>query len=160
MFDDPTFWTGIAFICFICIVGRPLYVALLRALDNRAGKIKSDLDQAVTLREEAQELLANYQRKKRDATNEANLILENAKKEAESSMKAALEELDRQLVLREKLALERISQTENAALQKLHYQTVDLAITATQDLLIKKTTEKKINQLADSAIAELAKKLS
>ena len=75
-------------------------------------------------------------------------------------MKTALEELDRQLILREKMALERISQTENAALQKLHYKTVDLAISATQDLLIKKTNNKKASQLVDSAIEEISKKLS
>ncbi len=62
---------------------------MAEGLDARADKIKSDLDEARRLREEAQELLADYQRKRKEAEKEAGEILTAAKREAAALEKDA-----------------------------------------------------------------------
>ena len=80
---DATFWVGAAFVIFIGIlVYLKVPGMLTSALDERAKKISDDLDQARELREEAQVLFATYQRKQRDALQEAEEIVAHAKEAA------------------------------------------------------------------------------
>ena len=84
MFSDPTFWTAVAVVLFIALVAKPVSRMATKALDERAEKIKAELDEAERLRNEAQDLLAQYQRKQRDAAKEAEAIIEHAKQEADA----------------------------------------------------------------------------
>ncbi len=70
LFSSAEFWVLIAFIVFIGAVGKKAYVGITGGLDSRADKIKTEIDEAVRLREEAQALLAGYQRQQRDALKE------------------------------------------------------------------------------------------
>ena len=79
-----TFWVAVALILFLgVLVYAGAHKMIAKGLDERADKIKQEIDEASKLREEAQALLANYQRKKADAEKEAAEIVEQAKKEAE-----------------------------------------------------------------------------
>ena len=82
MFDpnDPLFWVLVAFVAFLALLlyyKVPAIVA--KALDDRADAIRKELDEARKLREEAQSLLSDYQRKAREAETEAQSIIEQAK---------------------------------------------------------------------------------
>src|SRR6185437_5250569 len=83
--NNPLFWVLVAFLAFVAIV---LYyrvpAAISRMLDERADGIRKELDEARKLREDAQALLADYQRKAREAENEAQTIIDQAKREAEA----------------------------------------------------------------------------
>lgn len=83
MFHDPTFWTAVAVVLFVALIAKPVGKMASKALDERADKIKAELDEAEKLRNEAQDLLAQYQRKQRDAASEAESIIQHAKEEAE-----------------------------------------------------------------------------
>ena len=76
---DPHTWVYVGFLIFVVLVGPKLWKALAQMLDRRSLKIKSDLDEAQKLKDEAQALLAEYQRKQRDAMREAEEIISNAK---------------------------------------------------------------------------------
>ena len=76
--NDPTFWVMVAFFVFVGALARPISGAIAAALDKRADKIRADLEEAEKLREEAQNLLASYQRQQRDAVKEAEAIVEHA----------------------------------------------------------------------------------
>ena len=65
--NDPTFWVMIAFVIFVGALARPISGAITAGLDKRADKIHAELEEAEKLREEAQDLLASYQRQQRDA---------------------------------------------------------------------------------------------
>ena len=87
LFDpaDPVFWVMIAFFVFIgALVYYRVPGMIGKALDARADAIRKELDEARRLRDEAQALLADYQRKSREAENEAKEILEQAKREAQA----------------------------------------------------------------------------
>ena len=82
--QTPEFWVAVSFVIFCGIL---IYVGAHRkifdALDQRSARIKAELDDARRLREEAAQLLAEYQRKQRDAEQEAAGIIAGAKAEAE-----------------------------------------------------------------------------
>ncbi len=78
MFDEK-FWVGVSFLLFIALMWKPVGAFLGKALDSRSQKIKEELDRAVQLREQAQAILASYQRKHAEAVEEAEKIVEHAK---------------------------------------------------------------------------------
>ncbi len=161
MLHDPTFWVLVAFIGF---VGALIYFKVpglvTGALDSRAEKIKSDLDQADTLLTEAQDLLASYQKKQREAADVAQDIKAQAREEVERIAQQGRERLEEALKRREKLAMDRIAQAELAALDEIRARTVDIAMDATQELLSGKLSPAKADAMIDDAIAALPNRLN
>ena len=82
---EPTFYAFLAFIAFFAILAYfGVHKTIAKTLDERADAIKSELEEAKRLREEAQEMLASYQRKQREAEAEAEAIVAQAKTEAKA----------------------------------------------------------------------------
>ena len=85
MFENPTFWVAVSFTLFIALLARyNVHGLITKALDDRADTIRRELDEARRLREEAQQLLVDYQRKAREAEDEATAIVEEARRTAEA----------------------------------------------------------------------------
>ena len=159
MFHDPTFWVAVAFVIFIALVSKPIGKLATKALDERADKIRADMDEAERLREEAQDLLASYQRKQRDAANEADEIVRHAKAEAERISREGRERLQASLERREKMATDRIALAEHQAVERVRAHAIDIAVEATRGVLAAGLAETKANALVDAAITELPVKL-
>ncbi len=159
MFHDPTFWVAVSFVIFIALVSKPVGKLATKALDDRADKIKSEFDEAERLREEAQDLLASYQRKQRDAAKEAEAIVRHAKEEAERLDREGRERLAASLERREKLALDRIALAEQQAVERVRAHAVEVAIAATQGVIATGLSDAKATQLVDAAIKDIPGKL-
>lgn len=159
VFASPTFWEALAFIVFIGIVLRFGYRRVVDMLDARSEKIKTELDEARVLREDAQTLLANYQRKQRDAEKEAQRIVEQAKEEAEHLRVHAEADLMETLARREQAALDKIARAEAQALQDVRDNAIDAAVVAAHALIAGNLDDAKSAALIDEAIAGLATKL-
>lgn len=159
MLHDPTFWVAVALVVFIAAVFKPVSKMVTKGLDDRAEKIKDELDEAERLRNEAQDLLAQYQRKQRDAAKEAEAIIQHAKDEAERMDREGRERLKAALERREKLAMDRIALAEQQAVERVRARAVDVAIAATQDILTASMDADKSNALIDDAIGELPNRL-
>ena len=161
MFQDPTFWVLVAFIGF---VGVLFYFEVpgmvIKGLDARATKIKADLEEANALLREAQDLLASYQKKQREAADEAQNINAQAKEEAERILENGRARLEESLRRREKIAMDRIAQAESSALDEIRARTVDIALDATRDLLVNNLSDDKANALLDDAIKALPDRLN
>lgn len=158
-FIDPAFWTAMAFIAFVLLAGKKIWGALSVGLDDRADKIKAEIDEARTLREEAQHLLAEYQRKQRDAVKEAEGIIGHAKEEAERLREKAAEDLDVTLARREQQAKDRIAQAETNAVEEVRAAAAELAVSAARKILENELDEKTRRALVDDAIKALPEKL-
>jgi len=152
------FWVAIAFVIFVALTFRPIRRALVTALDARAQRIKSEIDEAAKLREEAKTLLASYQRKQRDALREAEEIVTHAKSEAESARRKAAEDLAAALQRREQMALDRIKQAEAQALQDVRNVAVDVAAAAARRLMAENLDHHRAEALVDRALSELSEK--
>lgn len=160
MLGTPEFWVLVAFVVFVVLVWKPGQKAVNQMLDDRAEKIRADLEKAAKLREEAQALFAEYQRKQRDALKEAEGIVASAKAEAERLSAQAATDLEASLKRREQLALQRIAQAEQQAMADVRAAAVDLAMAATQKLLTDKLDTARHEALIEGAIKELPAKLN
>lgn len=157
---DATFWTTVALFVFLgLLVYLKVPGMITKSLDDRADKIRTDLDDARKLREEAQALLADYQRKRRDAEAEAESIVEAAKKEADVLAKEAKRKLDDYVERRTKMAEQKIAQAEAQAVQDVKAIAADRAIAASENVLMSKLSDGGAS-LIKSSIAEVKAKLS
>ena len=153
------FWVAIGFIILVLAIAKKSWAAIKAGLDARAERIRTSLDDATKLREEAQHLLAEYQRKQRDAAKEIDDLLAAARAEAERSSINAARGLEELVKRREQLAIDKIAQAESDALHAVRNTAVDVAIAATRKLLGDKLTAATASGLVDNAIAELPQKL-
>lgn len=158
-FEAPEFWVMVAFFILIAGVGKAVFRMATEALDKRGQAINDQIEEAVRLREEAQDLLASYERKQRDAAEEAERIVERASAEAERLSEQAAHDLEAALKRRERQAMDRISQAEATALDEIRALAVDVALDATARLLADTMTADKSNAMIDDAIKDLPKKL-
>lgn len=157
--QSAEFWVLIAFLILVGAVAKKVWAALTAGLDARAGRIKSHLDEAEKLREDAQSLLAEYQRKQHAAAEEAAGIVVQAKAEAERIREQAEADLEQALKRREQQAIEKIAQAEAEALGEVRNQAVDLAMAASRRLLADNIDEGKAARLVDEAIKDLSGRL-
>ena len=161
MFQDPTFWVLVAFIGFIgVLVYFKVPGMVTKALDARAEKIQMDLEEADALLKEAQDLLASYQKKQRDSSDESQAIQARAREEAKRILENGRLRLEESLQRREKLAMDRITQAEASALSEIQALTVDIALDATHELLATNVSDDKANAMLNDAIKELPDHLS
>lgn len=159
LLKDAETWVAVSFLIFVAFMLWKGLKPMLGALDARAAKIKQELDDAQRLREEAQKLLAEYQRKERDAEAEAEAMLAHAREEAGRLRAKAAEDLKASIARREAQALDRIAQAEAQAEADVRAEAVNLAIAATRHLLAGKLDTKEANKLVDQSIKELPGKL-
>lgn len=152
---EAEFWVFIAFVIAFAIVVWKAKGVVTGALDQRAAKIRAELDEAQRLREEAQGKLAEYQRKQRDALKEAEAIVAQAKGEAERTAAQAARDLEAAIERRKRLAVEKIALAESKALAEVRNSAVDLAIAALGKVLAEDLDDARKSALIDAAIANL-----
>lgn len=156
---DSTAWTAVAFVLFVIAVFKPAKNAILSGLDARIDEIRLQVEEAQQLREEAQTLLANYQRQQREALKEAEDIVTRAEEDASRLRKKAKTDLDDAIKRQEALAREKIAQAEATAIARVQETTVDLAVSATEKILTDRLTGKAGKDLVNTAIGDLPNKI-
>ncbi|PKU23758.1 hypothetical protein [Telmatospirillum siberiense] len=159
VFSEAETWVAITWLIVVVLVARPVFRAITAALDLRREKIRARLEEAERLRTEAQEMLATYQKKQRDALKEAEAIIGQAKAEAERLAAQAEANLDELLRRREQQAVERIIQAEAEALREVRNKAVDIAIGATRKLIADNLSSDQASALIDQAIKDLPNRL-
>jgi len=150
---------------YVVLIGFILFLALLfyfnvpamilKMLDDRAETIRSELDEARNLRDEAQAVLAAYERKSREVAEQSQRIIDHAREEARLAADAAKEDLKQSIARRLKAAEEQITSTEEKATRELRNRAVDVAIAAAAKILADSTTATEANKRIDAAIAEV-----
>ena len=129
-------WVALGFFCFLALL---IYLGVHRkvfdSLDARRARIKSELDDARRLREEAQALLAEFERKGRDAEKEAEAIIASAKVEAERLATEAKARIEDFVARRTKMAEQKIVQAEAQALADVKSAAADAAVAAAERIL-------------------------
>jgi len=159
LFGDAEFWVLLAVVIFLVLVWKPGRGAIVGALDARAERIRQELDAARGLREEAQQALAAYQKRRQEGAAEAQSIIAHAKEEAERIAAQSLRDLDEALRRRQVLAQERIAQEEAKALSEIRSIAVDVAISAARQVIAASLDERRGATLIDDAIAAIPHQL-
>ncbi len=152
---DSNFWYVASFVIFAGIIFKFGIPALNKLLDGRIEEIKKDLKEAENLRVEAQEMLAQYQRKHRDAVQEAEKILANAKENAQQFKEQAEAELEDLMTRREQQLQERLQRMEQNAVNDIQAYAAELAINAAKQIVVEKLDKKVSGKLVDDSIASI-----
>ncbi len=150
----------LAFLLFIAVLFYFNVPSLLAGmLDKRADGIKTELEEARKLREDAQTLLASYERKQKDVQEQADRIVASAKEEAAAAGVKAREDLGKSVERRMAAAAEQIESAQAAAIKEVRDQAALIAVGAARDVLAKQMTAAEGNKLIDAGIAEVDAKL-
>ncbi len=158
---NPEFWVLISFIGFVAMMmyfGVPGIVT--KALDARADAIRKELDDARKLREEAQQLLSDYQKKSREAEEEAKSIIDTARREAENLAAETKKSLAEQVARRSKLAEEKIARAEQQALAEVRGSAIDAAMSAAEKILAGRLQGTSQDALIAQSLADIKRKLN
>ncbi|GAB5508256.1 MAG: F0F1 ATP synthase subunit B [Rhizobiaceae bacterium] len=158
---DASFWALVGLVLFLAIVfyaGAPAMIG--KSLDGRAERISNELDEARRLRDEAQQLLAEYQRKRKEAEQEASDIVAAAKREAGLLLEEAQEKTQEYVTRRTAMAEQKIAQAERDAVNEVRTRAVDIAGAAAGDLLASKVDAKARGELFKSALKDVRSRLN
>ncbi|MER9847895.1 F0F1 ATP synthase subunit B [Mesorhizobium sp. M0106] len=156
-----TLWATVALVIFL---GIAIYIKvpgmIAKALDARADKISSELEEARRLREEAQQLLGQYLRKRKEAEQEAAAIVAAAKREADMLAAEAHKKTEDYVARRTALAEQKIGQAEREAIGEVRASAVDIAVEAARALLAGKIDAKAGADLFNASLRDLKSKLN
>ena len=159
MFSSPEFWVAVAFIIFVALIVWKGLTPILAALDSRSNRIRQQIEEARSLRAEAERALGEANRKVREATRETEGILAQARAEAERLKRQSAENLEATLKRREQNALDKIDQAETRAVDEVRARAVEVAVAATARLLSEQMDGTRGDKLVEDAIAEVGRKL-
>jgi F-type H+-transporting ATPase subunit b len=158
---SPEFWVAVAFLIFIgVLIYAGVHRKVIEALDHRAARIKSELDDARRLRDEAAALLAEYRRRQQDAEREAEAIVAEARADAERIAAEARAKMEEFIQRRTKVAETKIGQAEVQALAEVRAAAADAAVAAAEKLLTQATKGKIAEDLVAKGIEAVKTKLN
>ncbi len=153
---DPVFWVMIAFVGFVALLIYYRVPGIVgKALDDRATAIRANLDEARRLRDEAQALLADYQRRSREAEEETKTILEQARREGKALAAETRKNLQESVERRTKLAEEKIERAEAQALSDVRTAAVESAIAVAEKILKSRVAGATADTLIENGIRDL-----
>lgn len=151
MHFDAEFFVAVGFVIFMGVLAYVgVHRTVLSALDKRSERIKSELDEARRLRDEAAKVLAEYQKKQGEAQKEADTIVAGAKAEAERMAAEADAKLADFVTRRTKMAEQKIAQAEAQALADVRNAATEAAVSAAEVVL----TQSAKGAVADTLVAK------
>ncbi|NCO86449.1 MAG: F0F1 ATP synthase subunit B [Rhodobacterales bacterium] len=153
----------VVLLAFLVFVGVLIYFKVPGMvgglLDKRAAAIRGELDEARALREEAQALLASYERKQKDVQAQADRIVATARDEAAKAAVLAKDEIRASVARRLASAEDQIASAQAAAIRDVRDRAITVAVRAAQDVIAAQMTAAQGNKLIDDAISEVEAKL-
>ena len=157
---NSNFVVLIAFLLFIGVLAYLKVPALLgNMLDKRAEGIRDELDEARALREEAQAVLASYERKQREVQEQADRIVAQAEAEAKAAAEQARADIKTSVARRLAAAKDQIASAEAAAVKEVRDTAITVATAAAREVMAKQTTAAEQDRMIDDAIAQVGAKL-
>lgn len=155
MLESPSFWTSLAFIVFVILVGRPVLKIILKFLDDRCYQIKVDIDAAAKLRHEAEEYLYASKSQLQEAKEQAKAIIEHAVLETDRLKSEARHKLEELIRNEERITQERIEIVKSEALAEIKKQAVQIAVQVTEKILVESIDAQENDRFLDEALKDI-----
>lgn len=159
MLSNPVFWVIVSFVLFIALSYKKVFGLAANALDDRSNKIKTELDRARTLREEAEAVLAQYKQKQAEYLKEAEAMLAKARDDASRFEAQARSDMKTALDARMRAAVEKIAREEEKAIQDVRNHVVDIALAAARAIIIEQVGNLPQDELVKLAVADIERKV-
>jgi len=160
-FAHPTIWVFLAIVIVVAgAMYKGIHKVMAKGLDDRADGIRKELEEARNLREEAQTLLASFQRKQVEAEEQAKDIVKQARLDAETMASQARKDLKERLERRAEQAEAKIKNAETQAMADVKARAVDLAAKAAEQILRNDLSNTDHSTLVKNGITEMGKTLN
>ena len=155
---DATFWVAVSFVLF---VGVLLYFKvpqkIFATLDESINKIKKDIEEAEKLKEEAKNILSDYEARLDKSKVEIDLMIKNAQKESEANIIKINDQFHKVFENRKKLAEEKIKQMKLQAKKDIKNYSVEVAIISLEKIIKNSIDKKKLDKIYISSVDEAKK---
>lgn len=152
-YQSAEFWVGVAFVLVVLLLAGPVGRLVRSMLNKRIDNITKRIHDAAELRDEAQKLLADYEKKFLNADKEAQAILNKSQKEIEYLKNENLAKLEEEMKIKEKEAEDRITASKEKAAREISDLTSELTIKTVKAAIVKNLDAKTQNKLIDDSIS-------
>ena len=155
---DATFWVAVSFLIF---VGLIIYLKVPQKIDSalteNIKKIKDELDNAEKLKDEAKNILSEYETKVSKSKDEIANMLNEAKNLSDKNIIKINEEFYKTIDNRKKSAEEKIKQMKLQALKDVKNSAVVIAIKSVEKIIKNSIDKKKLDKIYISSVEEAKK---
>ena len=155
MIIDATFWVSVSFFIFIGVLiyfKVPQKISV--TLNGIINTIRSEVDEAESLKEESKNILSEYEKKISNSKKEIEDMIAVANEEAETHVLKANKEFHTQTENRKKNTEDRIKQMKNEDLRDIKNASVKIAISSVELLLKNSLDKNKLNKIFTSSVEE------
>ncbi len=156
-YNDANAWVALSFVLFLLLIWFKGRKGIVGVLDRKIAEIRTEIDTAQALRDEAQKLFDDYEQKHQQALREAEHVIRTAEKQAEQIRKQAEENINETVRLREKQLGERIDRMKQSAVEEIQRYAADLAIKATAGIIAESLDKNAQDRLIEQTIANVGK---
>ncbi|MDA9740606.1 ATPase [Pelagibacteraceae bacterium] len=155
---DATFWVAVSFVLFVgVLIYFKVPQKIFTSLDESINKIKKDIEEAEKLKEEAKNILSDYEAKLDKSKVEIDLMIKNAQKESESNIIKINDQFHKIFENRKKMAEEKIKQMKLQATKDIKNYSVEVAIIALEKIIKNSIDKKKLDKIYVSSVNEAKK---
>ena len=155
MIIDATFWVAVSFFIFI---GLLLYFKIPQKVDRslieNINKIKSDLENAEKLKDEAKNILSEYETKVSKSKDEIKNLIDKAKDQAEKTVIKTNDEFHKIIENRKKISEEKIKQMKKQAIKEVRNYSIEIAVQSVEKIIKNSIDKKKLDKIYISSIEE------
>jgi F-type H+-transporting ATPase subunit b len=150
-------WTTVTFLLVLLLLNKFAWKPIIKALDDRADRIRNDIERAGQLRNEAEELFQQYQNKLNDLKGEAQEIINEARKDAETLKNDILEKARKEAEEIRARSRKEIQLAMDAALEEIHRQAVDLSVEITKRVITRNFTPEDHKKQLQEALESISR---
>ena len=144
-------WLAVTFIALYLVIWRVALPRVAEVLEARQRKLDDDLKKATALKEEAETILAEYEKMRADAQASAHQALQKTQDEMKAEAERQSQELAQRLHQQTEEAEARIAEAKSAALASLEGTVKEVVAAATEKLIGVKAGSQEI----DRAVGEV-----
>lgn len=148
-------WTLVVFFVTLFLLRKYAFPPIQAALEKRQHMIEESIDSANRVKQEADEILAEYRERLKEARVQAEEIVARARKNGEAAERQALEEAKGLREEQLEQARKDIQAETARALQEIRKEVADLTVAATERVTRKTLTEDDQRRLVEEALSEL-----
>lgn len=149
------FWVAMAFVLTVLLLIRPIYKAINGMISKRIEYISRRLANAAEIKDDAEKLLASYERKFRNIDKEVEAIIKKSQNEIDYIRKASLSRLEHDMVQKEKDVNEKLQGAKDKASQEIAETASSISITAVRKAIANNLQGKDISKMIDASIKKL-----
>ena len=155
MIIDATFWVAVSFFIFLgVLIYFKIPQKIVSILNDNINTIKTEVDNAESLKEESKNILSEYEKKISNAKAEVKQMLDIAANDVDKNVLKTNEEFHIQMDNRKRNTEDRIKQMKNQALKDIKNASVKISIQAVEVLLKNSLDKNKLNKIFKASVDE------